>query len=547
MDRRRFFSPARTRPTPGFEVLPGTVVPDGDVDWAYRAARPEPHSARLADGSPPTPLDTQAGLAPYVPSADVPWTPRRARHLLRRTGIAALPSAVAEVLARSPGDAASLLVDGVLALPPDPEPSWIDDAPPHWSEPEPVRQAYWDENYPRFQRTREAFLMETLGQPALPPLDDAVRGFQQRLRVMWHNHFVTHQESYSLAPWVVRYWHLLGRHALGNARTFVRRAGLDPAMLVYLNGVENRVGAPNENYARELLELFTMGITGPSGQPNYTQADVTAIARALTGWGVDYYGQTATPLEAVFVPGWHDDGPKTIFGRTGRWGYDDVIDLVFEERTDQVAAWIATVLYREFVYDVPHLGVVAGLADRLVEADWELAPVVRTLLQSEHFFSDAALGARVRSPLEHQVGVHREIGYAPDAEFLGAIQYTMGLAGQRLFEPPTVAGWPGGRAWLDTSRLTSRWLYDSWLIWQQETYRGLAATMPDPWDAARLAADLADALLGAPLDPAEAEALAAVLLNGIPPYEWNPLVPGAESRIRQLVSHLLRLPELQLA
>ncbi len=546
MDRRRFFSAARPS-SPEFEVLPGVFAHGGDVDWGYRAPRPDAGDARRADGGPPAPLDTDTGLAPYVPSPGVPWSPRRARHLLRRTGFAALPSAVDEVLATTPGAAVDALVAGVTALPDDPSPPWIDDAPPHWSEPEEVKRAYWDENWPRFHGRRIAFLLEALGEPALAPLDDAVRGLHQRLRVMWHNHFVTHRESYSLAPWAVRYWQMLGRNALGNARTFVHQAGLDPAMLVYLNGVYNRAEAPNENYARELLELFTMGITGPTGQPNYTQADVTEISRALTGWGVDYYGETPTPLEPVFVPEWHDDGDKTIFGRTGPWGYDDVVDLVFEERTAEVAWWTATVLYREFVYDVPHPGVVAALADRLVAEDWELAPVVRALLRSEHFFSDAALGARVRSPIEHHVGVHREIGFAPDDEFVGAVHYTMQLCGQSLFEPPTVAGWPGGRTWLDTSRLTSRWLYDSWLIWQQETYRDLAAAMPDPWDAARLAADLADTLLGTPLSPAEADALTPILLNGIPPYEWNPTAPGAENRIRQLVAHLLRLPELQLA
>ena len=539
MDRR---SLSRASPTPEpFEVLPGQVVRDGRIDWRAPAPRPEPDETARRAG--PAPLATSAGLAPYAGAFDR----RRVRHLLRRTGFSAPHALVEAVAALTPRQAVDALVDGALALGADPAPAWLADAPPRWNEPRAVIDAYWDENWARYERIRDGFMLRAEGHGGLAPLDDAARAFRDRLSLMWHNHFVTHQESYRLMPWLVRYWRTLEAFGLGDVRRFTHEMGRQPAMLVYLNGVDNRAGAPNENYARELLELFTMGIAAPDGSPNYTQQDVTEIARALTGWGLDYHGETDAPLEAAFVPGWHDAGTKTVFGQTGPWGYDDVIRIVFEQRAEAISEWIAARLYREFVYDVPHPAIVRDLARQLRDGGWQLAPVVRRLLASEHFFDAAALGVKVRSPFEHHIAAHREIGYAPDPEFLGGLRYTLRLAGQELYRPPTVAGWPGGRAWLDTSRLTARWLYDSWLIWQQETYRPLAATLPDPWDAARLAADLADALLAAPLaDPAKA-ALTAILLNGIPPYEWNPETDGAERRIRRLVEHLLRLPEFQLA
>ncbi|PAP77671.1 DUF1800 domain-containing protein [Rubrivirga marina] len=548
MDRRAFFRPSRRSGAPPlFEVLPGVFADGSRVRWDYAAARPAPlASARTASRSP---LPAAADLSPYAPSDAAPWDARRARHLLRRTGVAAMPVSVEWALSGSPTETVDAILDGALALGPTPRPLWYNRVPPHWSEPSPIQDAFWDENWQWHDVWRDDVLRDLMGVDDPEPGAEAARAFRHRLTVMWHNHFVTHFESYNLAPWLARYWRTLERHALGDIRAFVHEVGLSPAMLVYLNGADNRAEAPNENYARELLELFTTGITGPDGAPNYTQADITEISRALTGYGVDFYGQTPTPLEAVFVPDWHDDGEKTILGQTGPWGYDDVVRIVFEERAPQIAHRVAALLYREFVYDVPHPEVVSALAGTILADDFVVEGAVRQLLRSAHFFDAATLGARVRSPLEHNVGAYREVGArpSPDDDFLGAVWWMMHLEGQSLFKPPTVAGWPGGRDWLDTGRLATRWEYTSWVQWWNVDYRALALTMPEPWNAAALAADLADALLGVPLPQDEKAALTELLLNGLPPYEWSPITPGAESRIRGLVAHLFRLPEFQLS
>ena len=447
----------------------------------------------------------------------------------------------------APDAAVDTLVDGVLALPPLPRPDWADDAPPR-NAPAPEREAYNTRNVHRLQGFARGVLDRMLGTDDADPVESSTVAFGERLALFWHGHFVTGLDAYFLAPWLYRYWDILQRHRLGDLPLFVQAITHTPAMLVYLNGTDNRKGAPNENYARELLELFTTGILGPDGSPNYTQADITDLARALTGWSVDYYGQTATPLESVAVSSWHDDGMKTVFGRTGAFTSSDAVALVFEARPTQAAHFVARKLYREFVYHVPDETVVAALADVLLDNDFVVEPAVRTLLKSAHFFDQAALGVRIPSPAETMLGFYKALGFARDDEFLAAQAYTMQLAGLNLFDPPSVAGWPGGRAWLDTSRLAARWTHAEWTVYRQSTYRALAARFPDTrWDAAALAADLADLFLGVPLAAGDTAALADLLLNGIPAYEWDPTAPGAENRIRALVAHLARLPEFQLS
>ena len=556
MDRRAFFlrsTAASGRVDPPYEVLPGVFVPEIDrVRWSEPPPRPSPEAPLEAHHRAAAPLGIEAGLEPYVPSEASKWTPRRVRHLLRRTGFGTTPAAIEAFSAMTPGEAVDALVDGVLAMPDLARPSWADSPPPHWTAPPEERDAYNQTNIGWYQEFAFGVMDRMLGTGITDPVASSVTAFRERMALFWHNHFVTSANVYFLAPWQYRYWNLLMRHALGDFKAFVHDMTLTPAMLVYLNGTDNRVGAPNENYARELLELFTTGILGPDGTPNYTQEDITELARALTGWSVDYFGQTDTPLESVFVESWHDGGAKTIFGKpdtsNARYNVERAVDLIFQERAPQTAHFIARKLYREFVYHVPDETLVAELATVLLTHDFALEPAVRTLLKSAHFFDDGALGAHIKSPAEAMLGLYKDVGFEPDAEFHPAQGYTMQLAGQLIFDPPTVAGWPGGRAWLDTSRLAARWTHVEWLVYRQNAYRALASRFPDSqWDAAALASDLADYLLGVPLSEDSTTELTDILLNGIPPYEWDPTVVGAENRIRALVIHLARLPEFQLS
>ena len=226
-----------------------------------------------------------------------------------------------------------------------------------------------------------------------------------------------------------------------------------------------------------------------------------------------------------------------------------MVRLVFEQRGAETAHFVCRALYRALVYDVPDEAIVAQLAAQLQAADFELAPVVRTLLQSEHFFDAGLVGAGIKSPIDALYGLWREIGLDPEAEdpdFQGGLNYATKIAGQELFQPPNVAGWPGGRSWIDTSRLTTRWDTSRWLFWRQDVYRALATQYPDRWTASALAADLAADMLGLPPEPDLLPQLTELLLNGQPDYEWDPTAESAENRIRQLVAFLTELPEYQL-
>lgn len=389
---------------------------------------------------PTTVLNCQAGtLAPWTPDSQQPWDERRARHLLRRLGFGASREQVAEALAHDPLDYVDQLIDQAVALPlPDP-PAWVD-----WNEDD-----YANNGIDPF----EHFLEWTLQWIK----DMLQHGLREKVALFWHNHFVTIHETYGCPQYQYLYHRLLQQYAFGNFKEFLKEIGKTPAMLMFLNGVQSTKWSPNENYARELYELFTLGADN-----GYTQQDIVETARALTGWnGIDVYCEPIT-----FVPMYHDDGPKTIFGQTGNWGYDDVHDILFAQRGQQVAQHICRKIYRYFVHPEPDEAIVSGLAATFLANDFELEPVFRQLFKSEHFFHDSIIGTRVKDPIECLLTFPLEAEFPIDDDWVEAIWYFAGLLGQNLFNPVDVAGWPGDRTWINSSTLTGRWqVCDYYLYW----------------------------------------------------------------------------------
>jgi len=343
-----------------------------------------------------------------------------------------------------------------------------------------------------------------------------------------------------------------------------------------LNGKQNRAGAPNENYARELLELFTMGPFDAQGNENYTQRDIEEIARALTGWVV-----RKTELSVLFRPNRFDDGQKTFFGRTGPWGYDDVIDILFEERADQIAAFLARKLYVAFIYAAPDESLVAELAQVVLDHNFEMAPVVSALLGSAHFFDDQVVGARVKSPTELLVGLLRDLDAAPPPKIMNNLWRYSERLGQEVLNPPNVAGWPGHHAWLTTTTFVQRRSYLDQFLRQLDRNDALdlvalAEKLHDPDDALAaftLPVALAQHLLSVPLDlldlptanldfagdlannpipdeiaygPAYIRDLTRLFLDGVPWYEWDLQLSNAPRHVRTYILALTLLPEYQL-
>ena len=478
-----------------------------------------------------------AGLEPYSPSPDQPWDRRRAAHLARRASFGAPLNQIETLLTLTPDAAVDALVDEAINMPVPELPDWASIPPPPFEAPQAEKDAFSAANQENKLSYRAGWV-ESM----------RTAGLRDKMALFWSNHFVTQVGGYGLGPYMAQYLTLLRTHALGNLKSLTYDIGLLPAMLLYLNGHQNHKNGPNENYARELCELFTMGIADLSGQPNYSQAEITELARALTGWRQD-----RQQLASYFEPNRFDDGEKTFFGRTGNFGYGDVIDIIFEERTDSIAHFCCRKLYRFFVYAEPDETIVAEMASLLISENFEVTPVLRTLLKSAHFFDDSVIGAKIKSPMEYLGGLINEIGAAipaPDGN-ITLFRYGVQLS-QSLFDPPNVAGWTEDHAWLSTGTMPLRWTYGSNLINGNFVFEAidpipLAKLMSDPNDPYALSRELAEYMLAQPLAEEDAAALVEILLDGTPDYEWSIDEMIAPNRLRGFLSYLVQLPEYQLA
>ncbi len=470
-------------------------------------------------------------LAPYVPSAALPWDRTRAQHLARRIGFGAKPEEL-EYLTEVPPDVlVDSLIDDMVNQPPLPPPQWA-----NW--------AY--EDYDNFDEQNFELLITWTRTWIRAMLNG---GPKEKLTLFWSNHFVTRQEDYFCASWQYQYFQLLEKHALGNFRDFIFEIGATPAMLVFLNGLENNRFSPNENYARELFELFTLGRDN-----GYTQQDIVEASRALTG----YNGWTSYCGPINWVNGLHDNGEKTIFGQTGNFAPYDVVRLIFEERGDLAARFVCEKLYRFYVNPVVDEAIVAGLAETFKNNDWEIAPVLRQLFKSEHFFDPANMGAQVKSPYELMISFFREGDFPISDEMLNWILWSGFNLGQFLFEPPDVAGWPGDRAWIDSSRLTGRWstldgfIY-TWNGEDPDILRNFVKWLTDDArDPAVITQAVIDHFIPGGLHRDAAYVIATDVLKWEVPQNyydeglWNLDWQSAPWQIVHLLRHLVRLPEFQL-
>jgi uncharacterized protein (DUF1800 family) len=266
----------------------------------------------------------------------------------------------------------------------------------------------------------------------------------ERMTLFWHNHFVSAQQKVRIARLMYRQNVTLREYAVGNFGAFLHAIAKDPAMIVYLDSVQNRKGAPNENFAREVMELFTLG------EGHYTEQDVKEAARALTGWSLER--ETG---EFVFRPRLHDDGTKVVLGKSGPFDGDAVLDILLAR--PETAEFITTKLWREFVSPDPDKAEVARIARRLRESNYDIKVALRELLTGEAFYAPENRGVLVKSPIELVVGTLRQLDINPGTTLPFAVA-AAGM-GQNLMSPPNVKGWPGGETWINTTTLLARKQY----------------------------------------------------------------------------------------
>ncbi len=373
---------------------------------------------------------------------------------------------------------------------------------------------------------------------------------RERLSFFWSNHFVTEYREYRCPGYLYQYYDVLERHAIGNFREFVREIGLTPAMLVYLDGGRNRKGAPNENYARELYELFTLG----EGN-GYTEQDVLETARALTG-----YTDRAIDCGVIsFDPETHDTGTKTIFGRTGNWDYNDVIDILFEVHPRLVGTFVCTRFYNFFVSPQTNEEIVSQLVDTFVNNDFEITPVLRQLFKSEHFFNEKTIGVVIKSHFDFFLNFINETALSYDNDVLLMMVNAARLSGQELFSPVDVAGWQRNRSWINSNSLILRWgMLETYLTqaWDtdQEQFRNcaLAAARGDSSDLVFVVEQIVNSLVPVGLfSPSEMEVACQVFKSELTDDHmvdgaWNLYNEHVPLQVFQLLMHLTRQPELQL-
>ncbi|OAJ54088.1 hypothetical protein A6V36_28035 [Paraburkholderia ginsengiterrae] len=332
--------------------------------------------------------------------------------------------AVDRVLAAARTEAVTPLPDWVL------EPIPTRDTRKAWSDEQ--RRDEQRQRGQRYEILRTWWVREMLNTPS--PLTE-------RMTLFWHNHFTSGQDKVPYPQQMALQNMLLRRDALGNFGELLHDVAKDPAMLQYLDGASNRKGKPNENFAREVMELFTLG------EGHYTQRDVSEAARAYTGWSLDPDTQSY-----VWRANQHDDGVKTVLGETGPFDGDQVLDILLAR--PETATFITTKLWREFVSDTPDPSRVAPIAAQFRASHYDIKVALRGLFLADAFWDDANRGVLVKSPVDFVVGTLREfdIGYDNTAPFAAEVR----TLGENLFYPPNVKGWPGGTTWINSSTLLAR-------------------------------------------------------------------------------------------
>lgn len=513
---------------------------------------------------------------PSIEAYEGEWGRAEVYHLLRRTLIAPTVADVDEALAMSRSDLVDRLLDDTA---PQPGPSRFVGECMNTS------GLNWNGNDVQL---RTSFLDEMrrwwVGLMVNAPLS-----IRERMTFFWHNHFAVNSQIITDPRYTYLQNRLFRAGAVGNFRSLVRGVTLDKAMLLFLDGRFNKARFRNENYARELQELFTIGIADNDGNPNYTQEDVVEAAKVLTGWDWVGLGIDGDVVNNILTG--HDLLDKRVYGEDiegqseGGPELTRLLDIIFAK--EETARYVIRKLYRFFVYTDVTLtpirpipeeiesGVIGPLAAIFRDNDFEVAAVLRTLLLSRHFYDEAVRAATIKSPVDLLAGTIRAMRVDPlrgDAlDFAG--QYAQLKAGeleQNLFHPPGVQGWSFYRSWISSTTLPKRRFFTDALLSGADSrivdrlnmiftgpiprtgsYRidllGFARQFPSfDDDPEQLVADIAEHLLAFPPTDSLLDRLLSEMTNGRP-YEWDSLdTPSRETGLARMLRYLMRSSNYQL-
>lgn len=518
-------------------------------------------------------------LTPYAG----PWTPLEAAHLLRRTGFGVKQADLDQFLSLDAETAVDLLLDVSGTLPAPPINNYNG---PDYTDPVIAPGDTWINA--AYDGDAEGYRIESWRGWWYQLMLDQGPSIRERLTLFWHNHFATQTEIVFWGRAAYQLNQTLRAGALGNFKTLVKQVTLDPMMLLYLNGFLNSKLDPDENYARELQELFTIGKDNPD---HYTEDDVVAAARVLTGWKVNFDNCTTYqwPIDHDFT----DKQFSAFYGNQVIAGngnleieLDALLDMIFEK--NEVAEYLCRKLYRWFVYynidAATEQNIIQPLAAIFRQNNYEIKPVLEALLKSEHFFEAAQSGCHIKTPTDIVLGNLRTYntdipGTTLYDNFVLKYYLTYFMAEMKLLpgDPPGVAGWQAYRQvplyyriWINGDTLRIRNLFtDIMAGYFLETdndrlFFNLPAFVnqfPDVSNPAALVSRVTTLLFPRPLSPSKLFVLKSILLSGLPndsywtnawqDYLNDPTDPMAyevvNSRLVAMHAYMMRLPEFQLS
>jgi uncharacterized protein (DUF1800 family) len=538
---------------------------------------------------------------PYLDTYTGNWSAKEARHLLKRTSFGATQSLVSEAVSLGlSGTISKLFEINPMPQPPvkyeldgsdrnevnDPDvtfgQTWVN-APPY-----PILPTNQEINRAIRARNRSLYAWSFL------QMQDAGISIREKLTLFWHNHFVSENTNPHREFW---YMNILRTNALGNFKELTKQITIDPNMLEYLSGNQNTNSAPNENYARELLELFTVGkgiAVGNGDYTNYTENDVVEIAKILTGWRVRGLQNTdaLTPFFSNFN---HTKGNKTLSHRfenaviveNGAQEYKDLIELIFKQ--EECAKFITRQLYHWFINtDITseiETNIITPLAKNIKDANYEIAPALKILLASEHFFENTA--CMIKSPIDLMFSATKSLLFSAPTTTIKA-QYDYGLVlylactdlNQSLFHHPDVAGWKAYyqaplyyKSWVNTYLLPKRLDYCRIVVTGGDLLIDnlkytvpplvpvltIAAGITNAYDPNILITALSNQLFNYEISENQKTSLKDILIPGLPDFEWtieysdylaNPtnvtLALSVDKKLRSLISTMVQMSEFQI-
>jgi uncharacterized protein (DUF1800 family) len=357
---------------------------------------------------------------------------------------------------------------------------------------------------------------------------------REKMTLFWHGHFATSLRKVGSVVLMHRQNELLRQHALGEFGSLLSEIARDPAMLIWLDGADSKKNKPNENFAREYLELFSLGIG------HYSETDIREAARAFTGWQRVRNPQYRGVDEFPFDPKQADGGSKTFLKKTGPWDADAIVRLTLEQPA--CAEFLCRKLYRYFISETsePAPEVVQELAEELRRPSYNVGAIVALILRSRQFFAAAANRQKIKSPIEFAPGLVRALEVSPGSARLLAMAAACDRQGQELYAPPNVKGWDGGRTWLNSTTVLERgnWIAD--VLWGNAE-KGMPPYDPLAWAERyhiapeHVAETMIDLLLQGDLDPKARELVIQVGADGRP------------DSLRKAIQLVLHCPDYQLA